>query len=691
MNNVLPFLLRHLRLLVSSSQTFVALLGVMLLFVGHGMHLWRVPYLERLDAWIYDARLLAQAQPTPHPDVVIVDIDEKSLSAFGRWPWTRGILAGLVDRLTQEQQVAAVGFDMVFAEPESPGADAAFAKALMAQPVILGYYFTSDRGGHASGSLPQPVFAPLAQGAQDFQIHNWTGYGGNLSALIEAAPQAGFFNAISDRDGLIRSAPLMTEYQGQYYESLALGLYRRYLAQQHRLAALHTELPAALPSPLPTVTPRLPNARNNHADYRHISHLDITSTGWTQTVAVDESVAMLVPYRGRGGVGGGSFRYISAVDVLQNKLPALSLKNKIVLIGSSAPALEDLRATPLGGTYPGVEVQANLIAGLIDGNSANKPDFAMGFDIFQLLALGLLLLIVLPLLSATWAMLTTLAILTGLWFFHRWAHYELGWVLPLASSLGLVFCAYLVHSSLGFWVEGQRRRHLTQLFGSYVSPHWVSQMVLSRNRYSMQASHQVLTVMFCDMRGFTKLAGDMAPLALQALLNDIFSRLSEVIQTHGGTIDKYMGDCVMAFWGAPEAQSDHAARAVRCAIALQAAMRDYNQRRPNLAPIQMGIGINTGMMCVGDMGSKIRRSYTVIGDAVNLASRLEGLCKTHNAALIVSAATKAAAATPWQNARDDDGWDWIDLGSATIDGSTTSVHIFTLTFPTFPTSTHHEI
>jgi adenylate cyclase len=691
MNKVLPFLLPQFQRLAqvsySSGCTFFALLCIMLLFVGHGMHVWRVPYLERVDAWIYDARLLAQAQPTPHPDIVIVDVDEKSLSAFGRWPWTRGILVGLVDRLTQEQQVAAVGFDMVFAEPESPGADAAFAHALMAQPVVLGYYFTSDRGGHASGSLPQPVFATLAQDAQDFQIHNWTGYGGNLSTLIDAAPQAGFFNAISDPDGLIRSAPLMTEYQGQYYESLALGLYRRYLAQKHRDTALSSTRPTALPN----ITPRLPDAHGNHTNYRHISHLDITGADWTQTVPVDESVAMLVPYRGRGGVGGGSFRYISAADVLQNKLPALSLKNKVVLIGSSAPALEDLRATPFGGAYPGVEVQANLIAGLIDGNSANKPDFAMGFDLFQLLTLGLLLLVVLPRLSATWAMLTTLAILAGLWFFHRWAHYELGWVLPLASSLGFVFCAYLAHSSLGFWVEGQRRRHLTQLFGSYVSPHWVSQMVHSRNRYSMQASHQVLTVMFCDMRGFTKLAGGMAPLALQALLNDIFSRLSEVIQAHGGTIDKYMGDCVMAFWGAPEVQSDHAARAVRCAIDLQAAMRDYNQRRPNLVPIQMGIGINTGMMCVGDMGSKVRRSYTVIGDAVNLASRLEGLCKTHNAALIVSAATKAAAATFWQNARDDGGWDWIDLGSATIDGGTTSIHIFTLSFPTFTASAHHEI
>jgi adenylate cyclase len=207
-------------------------------------------------------------------------------------------------------------------------------------------------------------------------------------------------------------------------------------------------------------------------------------------------------------------------------------------------------------------------------------------------------------------------------------------------------------------------------------------MVRTRQSYSMQATNQVLTVMFCDMRGFTRLAGQLEPLQLQALLNDIFSRLSLVIQNHGGTIDKYMGDCVMAFWGAPEPQADHAARAVRCALALQVAIQDYNlERGSNLPPVEMGIGLNTGLMCVGDMGSSIRRSYTVIGDAVNVASRLEGLCKTYNVPLIVSAATQQAAQV--DEAALDYGdpsarLAWIDLGSATIEGSSSLAHIYTL-------------
>jgi adenylate cyclase len=651
MNQWLPFLLRHAAVLVA-----------LLVFVLHGVHIYRLPYLDRLDALIYDTRLVAQTPPKVHETVVIVDIDEASLAAFGRWPWNRTTLAALTYQLTDLQQVAALGFDMVFAEAESPSSDLAFVKALEKQSVVLGYYFTSDRAGHTSGALPRPAFVPFTQKEQDFNIHNWTGYGANLPSFVGAAPQAGFFNAISDADGLIRSAPLLTEFQGQYYESLALGLYRRYLAATQTTGGI-----------LPSVTPSLAQeAPIGQGDYRHVSHLTLTGTHWTRQIDVDDAVGMLVPYRGKGGVNGGSFSYLSAKDVLQGQIAAGSLKNKIVLIGSSAPALEDLRATPMGGAYPGVEVQANLIAGLVDGSPPNRPDFALGFEVFELLCLSLLLLALLPRLSAALSMLVSAGLLAGLWLLHTYLHWTLGWVLPVAASLALVLTAYVAHSSLGYLIEGQRRKHLVQLFGSYVSPRWVSQMVRTNQRYSMQASNQVLTVMFCDMRGFTRLAGQLEPLKLQALLNDIFSRLSHVIQQHGGTIDKYMGDCVMAFWGAPEPQADHAARAVRCALELQSTMQAFNLTRNDAraTPIQMGIGIHTGLMCVGDMGSTIRRSYTVIGDAVNIASRLEGLCKTYEVGIIASSATQQAADLP-QLA-------WRDLGSATIEGSDTSIHIYSL-------------
>ncbi len=650
MNNVLPFLLRHL-----------ALLLVVFVFSLHSLQVWRVPYLDRLDAWIYDARLIANAPRTLDSNVVIVDIDEASLSAFGRWPWTRGTMASLVRQLTTQQQVAAIGFDVVFAEAENPTADQALAYALQSQPVVLGYYFTSDRAGHTSGALPATVLKRDAQDQRDFKITQWSGYGANLTALTDASPQAGFFNAISDIDGVIRSAPLLAEFQGQYYESLALALYRRYLASK---------------SPSGTLPTIAPHFASSDESYRHLDAIRLSYGDVTQDIAVDNAVTKLIPYRGAGGPRGGSFTYISASDVLMDKLPVASLKGKVVLIGSSTPALEDLRVTPFDKSFPGVEVQANMVAGMIEGRTITRPDYALGFDLFQLLVLGLALLIFLPSLSAIGAITLSVGLATLVWFMHAVMFAKASLVLPSAASLAFIFTAFTLHVSQGFFMEGQRRKRLTLLFGNYVSPKWVSRMVRSGDDYSMQASNQVLTVLFCDMRGFTQLSHALPPLALQALLNNIFSRLSHIIQAHGGTIDKYMGDCVMAFWGAPEPQANHAARAVRCAIDLQADIKSFNQNRSADTPeIKMGIGINTGLMCVGDMGSSVRRSYTVIGEAVNLAARLESLCKTYNQAFIVSAATKDAANS------DSTDTQWQDLGLATVAGSNQSVHIFTITPP----------
>jgi adenylate cyclase len=405
----------------------------------------------------------------------------------------------------------------------------------------------------------------------------------------------------------------------------------------------------------------------------------LTHLGGTEDIPVNANVALLVPYRGKGGPSGGSFRYISAQDVLLGKLPPNTLKGQIALVGSSAPALEDLRVTPMSSVYPGVEVQANLVAALAERHFLSQPDYTLGFEVFQLLALGLLLLLVLPRLSALGAIGLVLTLLAALWLIHDFLFTEWRLVLPSASAFSLGLCAYIAYSSYGFFVEGRRRRRLVRLFGSYVAPERVDQMMRSNQRFSMAASHQVLTVMFCDMRGFTKLAQNLPPLMLQSLLNDIFTKLSAVILQSGGTIDKYMGDCVMAFWGAPEAQSDHAARAVHCAVQLQAALDAYNHGRfladPQSEAIQMGVGLHTGLMCVGDMGSMVRRSYTVIGDAVNIASRLEGLCKIHKVPLVVSRATKQAAEASQLGAT---LWAWRALGSATIDGTETAIDIYTL-------------
>jgi adenylate cyclase len=358
-----------------------------------------------------------------------------------------------------------------------------------------------------------------------------------------------------------------------------------------------------------------------------------------------------VPYRGPGGVDGGSFRYVSAADVLAKRLPPGSLKDKIILVGTTAPGLLDLRVTPVGETYPGVETHANLISGFLDGNVLVRPDYAVGYEVVLLGVAGLLLALALPLLSATRAVALSVGVVAALIGINSWLYLAYGLVLPLASALTMAFAAFALNMSYGYFVESRSKRELANLFGTYVPPELVDEMVKDPDSYSMKATSRELTVMFCDMRGFTKMSESMEPVQLQALLTGVFSRLTSIIRANRGTIDKYMGDCVMAFWGAPVETSEHAHLAVKAAMEMSLAIRDINtdHRTRGLPEIGIGIGLNTGIMCVGDMGSDIRRSYTVIGDSVNLGSRLEGLSKAYGIEIVVSETTrKLAPAVAWQ-------------------------------------------
>lgn len=638
-------------------RRIVVTLIPVLLALLHAVGVARIGVVQRLDDIIYDARLQATMPQTLDDRVVIVDIDEKSLAELGRWPWGRNKLADLVNTLFQDQQVAMIGFDVVFAEADEssglarlnqlagrelkdyPGFsdrlkqlqgdldfDAAFASAIANRPVVMGYYLTSDKDGRSNGVLPTPVLRqPDLQGRQ-IKATSWTGYGANIEQLATAAPMAGFFNSITDGDGVVRSLPLLAEYQGAYYESLALAMFR-------------------VIAGMPAVAPGFSNERFLAKSYQGMDRVLLRQGDKALAIPVDERVATLVPYRGRGGVNGGSFRYISAADIVNKRVSTGALKGKVVLLGTTAPGLLDLRVTPVGETYPGVETHANIISALLDGHVLVKPDYAVGYEVVIVLLSGLLLAIGLPLLSAPRAVLLSVVVLGLLVCMNLWLYMGYGLVLPLASVLTMAVTAFGLNMSYGYFVESRSKRELANLFGTYVPPELVDEMVKDPDSYSMQATNRELTVMFCDMRGFTKMSEQMEPTQLQALLTGVFSRLTTLIRANRGTIDKYMGDCVMAFWGAPVETAEHAHLAVKSAMEMAHAVREINaeHRANGLPEIGIGIGLNTGTMCVGDMGSNIRRSYTVIGDAVNLGSRLEGLSKVYGVDIVVSESTKKLA------------------------------------------------
>lgn len=653
----------------------------LLFAILHALGVLPMGVLQRLDDIVYDARLRATMPGTLDDRVVIVDIDEKSLAEVGRWPWSRDHMARLLDTLFEDHGIAVLGFDTVFAEADDssglrqlqqlaqgvlagqPGLaehierlrpeldhDARFARSLKDRPVVLGYYFTSDRDGRTSGVLPAPAMLPEALQGRSILATRWDGFGANIAPLAQAAPRAGFFNAVAGSDGVVRSVPLLAEHGGRYYESLSLAMFRLLLGS-------------------PRVEPGFPAERFLSRDYQALESVRLVHENTALAIPVDDRLAVLVPFRGRGGPQGGSFTYVSASDVLAGRVPAGRLRHKIVLVGTTAPGLLDQRVTPVGEAYPGVETHANLISRLLDGEMLVKPDYALGYELVVLVVSGLVLALALPLLSAARAVGLSLGVVAAVAGLNGWLYLGHGLVLPLASALVMIALAFALNMSYGYLVESRAKRQLAQLFGTYVPPELVDEMVRDPNRYSMTATTRELTVMFCDMRGFTRLSETLEPTRLQTLLNTVFSRLTRIIRSHRGTIDKYMGDCVMAFWGAPVDTADHASLAVQTALDMAEAIRQMNQAhaRQGLPQIGVGIGLNTGPMCVGDMGSDLRRSYTVVGDAVNLGSRLEGLSPTYGVDIVASDTTRAQAPR----------FVWQELDRVRVKGRATLVTIHT--------------
>ena len=655
------------------------LLAVLLLALGHASGVWPLRFITALDLAIGDARLRALMPRTLDPRIVIVDIDEKSLAAIGRWPWSRDKLAALSDELFARQHVAVVGFDVVFAEPDSSSGlgvldrlatrspalaaqlaslrpeldfDARFARSLAGRRAVLGYYLTNARDGRRIGTLPAPVFEAAALQGRPIAFTRWDGFAANLALLAGAAPSAGYFNNVPDPDGLVRAVPLISEVDGRHYEALPLAMFRLYTGS-------------------PTVLPGFPGERLLPRDYNAVHSILLRQGATEIAIPVDANVQVRVPYRGSGGPRGGSFEYVSAGDVIEGRVAPDHLKDKLVLVGSSAPGVYDQRAAPVADVYPGVEVHASLLSGLLDGRLPVQPDWASSFEVMQLLIVAGVLAWSLPRLNAARAAQFALLVFVALVGINLWAAHRHALLLPLASPLLLTVLVYVGITVWGYIVEGRIRRSLARLFGTYVPPELVAEMARDPARYDMHAENRVLTVMFCDMRNFTRISELLAPDDLRALINTFFSSMTAAIREQRGTLDKYIGDAIMAFWGAPLADTDHATHAVRAALAMTQRLGALNAdlRARGLPEIGVGIGLNTGLVCVGDMGSSVRRSYTVMGDAVNLASRIEGLTRHYGVDVLVGEATSMEAG--------DREWRWIEVDRVRVKGKERTVTLFT--------------
>jgi adenylate cyclase len=616
----------------------------------------------RLEVFAYDSKVRAQNGGLD-PRVVIVDIDEKSIAEVGRWPWSRDLLAQLVKTLDEKYHVRSAGFDVTFPEPDNSAGfatlqaialrefndiprvgsrlekikpmfdfDARFANALADRPMVLGYFFSNEERDINKGMLPRPAFATTALDGQQIDAIEYRKYTGNLPQLQQAARSGGFINPKPDDDGIIRRLPLLIRHGDAYYESLAF-------------ATARIALGASRTRPVFFTADELNLNHEAVRNYGALKGLELNTKPKPTLIPVDRDLTILVNYRGPGGVTGGQYRYVSAVDVLKERVPMEVLADNIILVGTTSAGLKDLRVSPTNVDYPGVEMHANVISSILDGTFKQEPDFHTAIQLGYALVIGVVLGLLLPMLAPLSSIMVSLlagagVIVSNLSMFERF-----DWVIPVAPVLLLVAALSLTNLTWGYLFEFRKSRAMVNLFGEYVAPELVAEMAANPESYNMEGETRELTVLFCDVRGFTTISEGLSANQLREYINLYLTAMSEDIRGNRGTLDKYIGDAVMAFWGAPVALPDHASRAVATALKMldTAARLNAEFQARNWPELKIGIGLNTGEMRVGDMGSKIRRAYTVMGDAVNLGSRLEGITKEYGVGLVVGELTKIAA------------------------------------------------
>ncbi|MBU0968332.1 MAG: adenylate/guanylate cyclase domain-containing protein [Proteobacteria bacterium] len=605
--------------------------------------------LTSFDNRLTDVMFTIRGQTPISGQVVIVDIDDASLARIGQWPWPRNTVADLI---TQIHQAGArvVGFDIVFAEPDrtspknhldgiidlltnpvseeernalranpSLDHDLILGDTLATIPSVLGYVFLTSPQKDLEDNVPFPSCTihldPPATSLSSINFIQASNAIVNITDVSQAESE-GFFNVFPDPSGTIRKVPLFMALNGVPYPSLALETMRIGLGGEQEVT-IHI---------------------SQQVETTQKGILGITAAG--KFIPTDDQGQLTVNYRGPVK----TFAYVPAADVLAG-LHLDRLRDKYVLIGTSAAGLLDLRATPFANIFPGVEIQATVMDNLLAGDPLTYDLYTeIGMTYALVAGSGLLLSALLayatPVAGALGGLLCLLATAGGSYFFFL-NNKIIGITYPLLT----IITVFLVVTLSNYFFAGREKRFLRDAFGHYVSPDVVSEIIKNPANLSLSGQVRNLTVFFSDIRDFTTISEKMTPNQLGRFMNLYLTAMSSVLLEHGGTVDKYIGDAIMAIWGAPLADHNHAARAVRASLASirQLAELQKELQEEQQGEIQIGIGLNTGEMNVGNFGSTQRFDYTVIGDNVNLASRLEGLTKVYGCRILISESTRDAA------------------------------------------------
>ena len=664
---------------ISRGKRLPVLLGLLCTFVTLWLEVGDVPgvasVIQRLEYLVYDQRLSVMPKPDVPAEnrIVIVDLDERSLQAEGQFPWNRIKVGQLVEKL-RDAGVLVVGFDITFPEPDRnirdllapvnlDELDERFIQTLSSiEPLIdSDRYFASVMGSGidvvlainfniqndvAYNSLPASLVDIDPALALRLPLREMSGFTGNIDVLQEAAAGSGSMNQLPDSDGIVRRVPLVLRYQNRLFPTLALEMVRVYNFEESYELILE-----------------------DFGGVNRVTGVRIGANAGQFEIPTNERAEVLVPYVGASSLGEvAHFPYVSATDVLNDRVPREVLENSLVLVGTSAPGLQDIRSMPLSQVYPGVEVHANMLNALLksvqvitveSGSESStesafagfsrstelhfpyRPQWAPGAMVAFLLSLGFVMSFVFPYLGPGILTLATVGFLAAsVWSnFYLWSVFKLDF--PLVMALFLILLITALNMIYGFLSESLTRKTIKGMFDQYVPPAHIDSMLKNPDAYSFDGESREMSVLFSDIRGFTSISEVLSATQLKTFLNEFFTPITGIIFENHGTIDKYVGDMVMAFWGAPLEDKDHRRHAVQAALAMldkvEQLKLDFAAR--GLPEANIGIGVNSGMMNVGDMGSTYRRAYTVLGESVNLSSRLESLTKFYGVRLLIGQET----------------------------------------------------
>jgi adenylate cyclase len=595
--------------------------------------------LEELRLRAFDIFQVIKPRDATLRPVVIVDIDEASLRKLGQWPWPRTRVADLITSLTK-LGAAAIAFDIVFSEPDRlspalaadlyrnldeetqnklralPSNDQVMADAIKQSRVVLG-----ETGlptvQPLSDAQPLPVgVAALGGDPKSFML-SYPGLLQNVPVLENAATGRGLFSIRTERDGIVRRVPMVMQAQGKIMPALSFEMLR--VATGNSTILVRMDAAGIKTVALPGF--EVPTDRNGQL--------------WVHFAPHDQA------------------RYVSALDVLEGRVPADRFSRRLAIIGTSAAGLLDLKTTPNDPNMPGVEIHAQVLESILSNSMLSQPNYTIAVELGAALVLGAAIIVLAPILGPMLLLLfgaTFVALLIGTsWYLFAEQKLLIDFTFPLLSSLLI----YLTLVFTNFVKEQAQRRQIRSAFGQYLSPTLVEQLAQSPEKLVLGGEARDMTIMFSDVRGFTTISEIYKddPQGLTALMNSFLTPLTNAIIDRKGTIDKYMGDAIMAFWNAPLYDPTHELNACEAALDMLERVERLNGEREAAAkangtrfiPINIGVGINTGRCVVGNMGSDLRFDYSVLGDSVNLASRLEGQCKSYGLPIIIGSKTANAA------------------------------------------------